>query len=268
MFELVMLVFIGTIILGPFTGRPLRIARNKWIENRAHGSIGRYFEYYDTRLAPCNAYYRSLGQEQKVKFVKRVYAFSRSKKFEYIGVEPKQEMPLLISSAAIQITFGLDKYLFSYFTTIYVLKAEYRYGLNPNNFQGHVNSHGIYLSWENFVRGYEDYTDAHNVGLHEMAHALAFVNFMDPGGRSEDEKFIADWSHFSAVARPIFTEMQAGRSTIFGSYAATNYNEFWAVAVENFFERPQLVKTNMPELYREMCILLNQDPLNPAMILS
>jgi Mlc titration factor MtfA (ptsG expression regulator) len=57
--------------------------------------------------------------------------------------------------------------------------------------------------------------------------------------------------------------MQNGISNILGSYAATNYNEFWAVAVENFFERPKQMKDALPELYQAMCLLLNQDTLLP-----
>ena len=48
-------------------------------------------------------------------------------------------MPLLISSAAIQLTFGLENYLLDHFTTIYVLKDNYRYGLYNTPFEGHVS---------------------------------------------------------------------------------------------------------------------------------
>jgi len=53
-----------------------------------------------------------------------------------------------------------------------------------------------------------------------------------------------------------------------GSYAATNYQEFWAVCVENFFERPSSLKIQLPELYAAICKLLNQDLLEPGIILQ
>ncbi|WP_431211698.1 zinc-dependent peptidase [Puia sp. P3] len=47
-----------------------------------------------------------------------------------------------------------------------------------------------------------------------------------------------------------------------GDYAATNYHEFWAVAVEVFFESPVAFRHEMPDLYEAMACVLNQDPLN------
>jgi hypothetical protein len=36
---------------------------------------------------------------------------------------------------------------------------------------------------DNFVRDNNDYTDGENLGLHELAHALAFVNFKVDDGK-------------------------------------------------------------------------------------
>jgi MtfA peptidase len=43
-----------------------------------------------------------------------------------------------------------------------------------------------------------------------------------------------------------------------------NEHEFFAVAVENFFERPQEFKNAIPELYAILIKLLNQDPSVPS----
>ena len=75
-----------------------------------------------------------------------------SKDFKYIDIQPEEMMPLLISGAAVQLTFGLNNYLLDYFKTIYVLRDNYRYGLYNMPFEGHVNEEGIYLSWNNFIR--------------------------------------------------------------------------------------------------------------------
>ena len=62
-------------------------------------------------------------------------------------------MPILISAVAIQLTFGLDKYMLNYFNDIYVLKDDYHYGFYSRPFMGHVDQSGIYLSWDNFIKG-------------------------------------------------------------------------------------------------------------------
>ena len=63
-----------------------------------------------------------------------------------------------------------------------------------------------------FLKGFADYTDADNVGIHEMAHALAYVNFMAEANNGQDEGFIKRFYDFSAVARPIFNDMQNGKN--------------------------------------------------------
>jgi hypothetical protein len=123
---------------------------------------------------------------------------------------------------------------------------------------GHVDSSGIYLSWDNFLKGIHRADENSNVGLHEMAHALAYVNFITK--TDEDKHFKKEFHQFSKVARPIFQEMQKGHKTLLGDYAATNYHEFWAVSVETFFENPFRFKYELPDLYMAMTKLLKQDP--------
>lgn len=230
-------------------------------------------QVFDNQLSQYNPYYKSLDMPGKDRFLLRVSDFMESKDFQYIDVQQEEIMPLLISSAAIQLTFGLDNYLMDHFSTIYLLRDNYRYGLYNTPFEGHVSEEGIYLSWSNFLREFSDYSDGQNVGLHEMAHALVYVNFTS--GDSIDQAFHARFSTFSSVARPIFEGMSGGdpnspgasAAGLLGNYAATNYQEFWAVCVETFFERPVAFKKQIPTLYLALCTLLNQDPLTPGKIL-
>lgn len=233
----------------------------------ALADMNAHFNNYDTLLSGYNSYYRSLPDVLRKRFVERVVWFISTKKFTCIDLAPDDKMPVLISAASVQISFGLDKYLLDFFDTVYILQHNYNYGFYQKPFEGHVNSDGIYLSWDNFIRGYENYTDGDNVGIHEMAHALAYVNFMAGENDGQDEDFIKRFYNFSAVARPIFNGMQNGATNLLNSYAATNYNEFWAVAVETFFEKSLQMKMDMPDLYTSLCSLLNQDPLLPEKLL-
>ena len=221
---------------------------------------------YDAILNQYNPYYRSLGKAGKGRFLTRVLHFMAVREFDYIDLEPEESMPLLVAGVAVQLTFGLDSYLLDYFKTIHILKDKYRYGVYSMPFEGHVSADGIYLSWNDFVKEFTDYSDGQNVGLHEMAHALTYVNFTVDEGR--DKFFHDSFTTFSAVARPIFDRMQAGESTLLGAYAATNYQEFWAVCIETFFERSTSFRGQLPELYYSLCTLLNQDPLTPEKILQ
>lgn len=242
--------------------------RRKYLKEQAYKAVQSNFTQYDEWLAAYNEYYKSLPPSMRQRFLERVAWFIVTKKFNPLNMPLEDKMPLLISAASVQITFGLDKYLLDFFDTIYTMQHNYNYGRYNMPFEGHVNSNGVYLSWDNFLRGYENYADADNVGIHEMAHALAYVNFMAGANDGQDEAFIKRFYHFSAVARPIFNDMQLGKTNLLNQYAGTNYNEFWAVAVETFFEKSLHMKVEMPDLYMAMCSLLNQDPLLPEKLLT
>jgi Mlc titration factor MtfA (ptsG expression regulator) len=221
---------------------------------------------YDSLLNRCNPYYASLNKDGKERFLARVQHFIAIKTFKYIDIEPDESMPLLVGAAAVQLTYGLEHYLLDYFGTIHILKDRYRYGLYETPFEGHVSEDGIYLSWAHFLKEFTNYTDGQNVGLHEMAHALTYVNFTVREGR--DKTFHDHFTAFSAVARPIFERMQSGETNLLDAYAATNYQEFWAVCIETFFERSNSFRRQLPELYDSLCSLLNQDPLTAEKILQ
>lgn len=222
---------------------------NKWVTYK------NWLQYY-------NPYYRRLPENQKERFLIRTLEFMASKKFHFKDLEEEEKMPLLISAAAVQLTFGLKEFRLDYFKNIYVLSQHYHYGLYHVPFEGHINSDGIFLSWSNFDRAFADYTDGNNVGLHEMAHALTYVNFITADGT--DEHFKSQFFTFTKTGRRIFDEMQAGRSNFLGEYAASDYNEFWAVSIEFFFERSLELQYELPDLYKELVLLLNQDPIHPG----
>ena len=228
-----------------------KVQWRKFIEKETfyHSVVSRYFKYYNR-----------LGLAEQRKFLFRTYLFRKARRFHYIEVRESPEMPILISAAAVQLTFGLDSFMLNYFNDIFVLKDDYHYGFYSRPFMGHVDQTGIYLSWDNFKKGICGQTPNCNVGLHEMGHALAYVNFITE--TDQDKYFRKEFKNFSKIARPIFGQMQEGKKNILGDYASTNYHEFWAVAVETFFENPVRFKHELPELYMAMAQLLNQDPLN------
>lgn len=228
----------------------IRRQQRKFIANETfyHSVVSKYIRFYN-----------KLGLEDQRKFLFRTFLFKKARKFHYIEVKESAEMPILISAVAVQLTFGLDKFMLNYFSDIFVLKDDYHYGFYSRPFMGHVDQSGIYLSWDNFIKGVKGLTPYCNVGLHEMGHALAYVTFITE--TEEDKHFKKEFKNFSKVARPIFASMQQGNRNLLGEYAAVNYHEFWAVAVETFFENPVCLRQDLPELYDAMGRLLKQDPL-------
>ena len=92
-----------------------------------------------------------------------------------------------------------------------------------------------------------------------MAHAPQIENKI----RNAEYNFLnkdvlQEWERYASQT---IQEITTGKESFFRSYGATNGEEFFAVAVENFFERSIAFSQKHPLLYRTLCRLLRQDPI-------
>jgi Mlc titration factor MtfA (ptsG expression regulator) len=193
-------------------------------------------------------------------FLKRVQQFMQARTFEgRSGLTVTDEMCLLISGEACRLTFGLTEYLLPDFNRILIYPDSFYSRSGKARHNGEVNISGIIaLSWKHFLQGISNTTDAVNLGLHEFTHALRFQGFR---GGAKDPFFAMYYPKFRAVALRHMDALR--RKKVLRSYGFTNDEEFLAVCAEHFFEAPQSLQTHAPEIYEQLCILLNQDPLRP-----
>lgn len=208
-------------------------------------------------------YYNLLSAKDKKVFERKMRRFIASKQFI-----PRQfpkvtdEMKVLISAAAVQLTFGLPQVSLRHFRKIVIYLDSYYSQINKRYHKGEVNpAYGIIvLSWKNFVEGYAHPSDSLNLGIHEMAHALHLENVIVNGEHHFlDRDLLFLWEDL--VKKEIDEFNHASESSFFRDYAFTDEHEFFAVAAENFFEKPEEFKEQKPELYYTLAALLNQDPL-------
>lgn len=231
--------------------------KKKRLERKWNSNWGKaIFDQYDHALRKYNTYYKRLNNKGRVKFVKRTYDFVQNIIFYgKNGIIVTEEMKIVISSAAVQLTFGHTDYLFNNFRYIFVYPEPFYSKIHDQYLKGGTYPKGIIaISWDFFIDGYKDDEDGINLGLHEMAHTLLLQLSDD-----QFETYIDDW--FS-VSRKEFLNIREGDSTMFRSYAGTNRHEFLAVAIECFFEQPNEFKKKLPKIYGGLKVLLNQDPLN------
>lgn len=205
-------------------------------------------------------YYQRLSSEDKLMFERRVIKFIRMKRFEPRGElkEISPEMKTLIAASAIQITFGFPSLYFRQFDTILLYPDVYHSPITGNYHRGEVNTRGfIVLSWPHFLSGYHIDNDGRNLGLHEMSHALKIADSVP----DEEYDFLDSvlMRSFIALARVEMQLINEGHQSFFRDYASTNDHEFFAVAVENFFERPEEFKRSHPDLFKLLAQLLNQE---------
>ncbi len=189
-----------------------------------------------------------------------VATFVNDKDWMGVGIEVKEEMKVMISACAAQLLVGHPDLVLEHFDKIIVYPNTYRNHRTGRMHEGEVRpaTGTIVIAWDDFVNGYAHNHDAHNVGLHELAHAFWFENNNDNG---EDgflnATFLVRWNELAAAE---IERIKAGLTSFFRDYAGLNEAEFFAVAVEYFFERPLEFRDAQPELYDLLCGLLKQDP--------
>lgn len=217
------------------------------------------FAFYTAILDKNFPYFHKLSASSKKEFVQRVHHFRKSKNFHFIEMPERDDVSVLVSAAAIQLSFGLPEYLFGFFEDIYIIRGAYTYGDNTTPWAGHVNGKGIHVAWDHVLKGYASDSDGYNVGLHEMAHALEY-EFAYGDYRYDHERTI----RFGVVRRLIaeyVLEQSYHPGAMFSEQGLTNYHECWAESVEFFFEKPATFHAHYPQVYEGISGLLKQNPL-------
>lgn len=120
----------------------------------------------------------------------------------------------------------------------------------------------VILSWQDSEQGALNIQDGHNVVLHEFAHQLDDLSGQTDGAPllSQGQSF-AEWARVMTQAydRHLIA-LEKRRRTVIDPYGAEGHQEFFAVAVEAFFERSEALRDAEPEVYAQMVALLRVDP--------
>lgn len=124
-------------------------------------------------------------------------------------------------------------------------------------------AHGpVILSWAASHQGAQNTADGHNVVLHEFAHQLDALS-----GQTNGLPILSKRQSFAAWERVVLdafarhqSSVARNRPTVLDPYGAQNHEEFLAVAIETFFEKPQQLHTEEPALYAQLTLLLDLDP--------
>ncbi len=122
------------------------------------------------------------------------------------------------------------------------------------------DSHRIVLSWEDIAESVATPEDGFNLVLHEFAH------YLESEGRglaapAAPGRGIDDWADDLADEfDALLAQLEQGRDTFLDPYAAEDETEFFAVATEDFYERPALLRDAHPALYGLLREFYGVDP--------
>jgi len=119
----------------------------------------------------------------------------------------------------------------------------------------------VILSWEDVEAGRA--LDGYNVVIHELAHKLDLRDG-SVNGRPPLHRWMSGelWSRvFMSAYEDLRLRDKGGEETAIDPYACESPAEFFAVVSEAFFEIPDLLIGEYPEVYQQLKAFYRQDPL-------
>lgn len=210
-------------------------------------------------------YYHQLSAEGKKRFVLRAQQTIKSIIIQgKEGFVVTEDVKLLVGASIAQLTFGFSKPRLNELKAVLIFPDAFYSRLLRRWAKGLAFENGtVCLSWNHFLNGYENTSDAVNLGLHEFAHILRFEVYEESNSEGIFTNPLVDnFKEWEDAGMPVFMNVRKGKEDFFRSYGGANTIEFFAVCIENFFEKPEVFKKELPYLYGKLCLLLQQDPLN------
>ncbi len=212
-------------------------------------------ENYRELLTDYVKFYRQLDEAGKETFEKRADHFLSAVKITGINAVAEDIDRLLIAAGAIIPVYAIHDW--QYINLHEVL-------LYPGAFNSDFDQHGsdrdiagmvgtgalqhvmIITKWQ-LRQGFINNNDAHNTAIHEFVHLIDKMDGTMDGVPEIilERKYADQWMN---MMNATILQMKTYGSDI-DLYGATNTAEFFAVISEYFFEQPELLKTNHPELY-------------------
>ena len=216
---------------------------------------------------------RKLPSELRGKLEGKINAFLNQ--IEFIGcngLDVTEEMRLSIAAQACLLVVNSDAW-YEHLRTILVYPGAFKSRHAEHN--GYVVTEretvrtgeswargpGV-LSWAHTRQGAMDDGDGHNVVFHEFAHQIDDLSGRTDGVPNLDRtQSFADWERTFVTAYESHVQnVQAGRKTVLDAYGAEGPEEFFAVSVEAFFEKPGALEQKEPAVYAQLVLLFRLDP--------
>jgi hypothetical protein len=219
--------------------------------------------------------YARLPEEDRRELHGHIHVFLSEKRFEGCGgLELTDEIRVTIAAQACLLLLHRDTDYFPHLHSILVYPEPYVVEAEEVDETGIVTEFAddrsgetweqgsLILAWDEVLEGGRDLDDDFNVVFHEFAHQLDLENGeIDGVPRLESKERYASWTKtLSGSLERFRKDVRRRKRTPIDPYAAEDLGEFFAVAVEGFFEQPARLKATYGELYRELSAYFRQDP--------
>lgn len=200
-------------------------------------------------------FYQELNTDKKKEFEERLQLFLAQIKITGVNTKVEDVDKVFIAASALIPIFNFQGW--EYVTLHEVLL--YPDSFNHDFDQGGANrsvlgmvgngplNHIMILSQQQLRQAFINKTGKSNTAIHEFVHLIDKTDGAIDGIPDFilDKQYIIPWLQLMHKEIKLIKE---NKSDI-DPYGATNESEFFAVASEYFFERPDLLKAKHPELY-------------------
>ena len=212
-------------------------------------------ENYKELLNDYVKFYQQLDEEGKEKFEERVRLFLASVQITGANAIVEDIDRVFIAAGAIIPVYAFSDWQYVNLHEVLVYPGTFNEDFDQDGLNrsisgmvgtGAMQNVMIISKWQ-LRQGFINNSDKRNTAIHEFAHLIDKMDgTMD--GIPEiilERQYIPRWVN---IMNTTIQQMKNYGSDI-DMYGATNQAEFFAVISEYFFERPDLLKSNHPELY-------------------
>lgn len=202
-------------------------------------------------------FYKELKEQDQENFAERVYEFLERVKITPVnGAAVTDEDRVLIGAAAVIPLFRYRSWFYNNLNEVLVypdvFSKEYELEKGDRTISGMVGNGALnrtmILSLP-YIRAGFSRSSGSNTAIHEFAHLLDKSDGATDGVPELilQDKNIKPWVQYM---HQYIQDIRKGKVTDINPYGATNEAEFFAVMAEYFFQKPEKLKEQHPELYQ------------------
>lgn len=216
------------------------------------------------------AFYRSINDEEKIRFEKKINEFLGYVRIHGVNTRVEDIDKLLVAASGVIPIFGFPEWKYYNLRDVLLYphtfnKNEFLSGEHDKNTLGMVGNGAMQrvmiLSKPALHAGFANDLGKENTGIHEFVHLLDKEDG-EVDGLPEallHRQYLVPWLE---LMNQNIEALKNGNSDI-NIYGATSKAEFFAVAAEYFFGRPDLFREKHEELYNLMTRIFHQAPPIP-----
>ena len=196
-------------------------------------------------------FYQQLDDDEKKKFEDRVQHFLTAVRITGVNAEVEDMDRVFIGAAAVIPVFAFPDWQYVNLHEVLVYPGTFNQDFDQAGWDryitGMVGSGAMIISKWQLRQGFINNADAHNTAIHEFAHLLDKMDGTMDGVPEIilERRYISRWVSLMNAT----TQQMKNYGSDIDMYGATNHAEFFAVISEYFFERPDLLQANHPELF-------------------